>query len=1109
MRDYLSYAKGLEQIATATVAEERRTLWRQGITALARAASEGVVGGLEGTSPELLKASVQTALKTGLFEDLNWLGASQVVSALYELAAAIPAGVEQREVARRLLGLVRDGNAEVFAVAASRFARGSWRVLANPDMRARVALTVELPLSLGVPVAPMALAMLSRAEVAREWVEIASTRSLASRRMAARLIEHAAREAATRAEQGDIHALGVFEEKGVEEAMTRLLADREPLVWKYVAAARGLLMPWTAHGQVQVEAGLAEAAGPTGWRRAAVSVAAYSAVAPTSAASLARQVLAWREMDPGVVGALIWGLPRAFEAEPEIAAKLLEKVMSIGEASLMAEPINDALADVGACAKLEEAGVEIARRVRSEGASSADDVAQALLMDLCADLETQGEGSLRAEVRDGLTVFASEGAAAAYIRTLPVLDKVAAAVDALASVPTEDEAAPGRSGAMSRRTTSTVLRDVEVSLTQRTVLENLLALSNVAERARESEERLDGVREALANWIVSREGGAGPSVVPGAAMLHLQRLRALLRLADADLCEDEGRDGDKAVLSERASKQRTRWVRISKALIARLSGAPPPVLRRTLLAALARVVDALARSRAVEVSEALLVLACHVQEVSDFRVLAEASMDPDLVVAYRAYAEWLHATLQVAPEATHLGALKRFIEQAFKPGVGRSDALVQALQNLLASSTAIAEARALRQLSSSGGAECESVHALEQALASLQQLCGSARLRFDATSGLSMPPPGMPVSASIARVLSGLENSLDGAFLERTTAEMVARLPRAVRVLVQEVVVRVTTLPLETTGEDTGHFRLPQPLPAWLPARRTLGGYYVIKTLGSGAVGSVFLATRVEERHDPNAERFALKVPVYSESAARSISEGEFMDLFRAEATALLGIPKHKNLARFVTFDIGAKPKPILVMEHVQGSTLERLIETRRATMGRIFQVLLGVLEGLAAMHQAGVGHLDIKPSNIILRVGTTDPVIVDFGLAGRNVRPGCATVPYGAPEVWGVMPAKTYATPAAVDLYAFACLAFECLTGELLFDGDNEAQILEKHANHDGYPSRLARMRQVPSLRNLADLIACALRADPRARPTAKAMHAALADLAPRFEGHTWPVAT
>ena len=50
-------------------------------------------------------------------------------------------------------------------------------------------------------------------------------------------------------------------------------------------------------------------------------------------------------------------------------------------------------------------------------------------------------------------------------------------------------------------------------------------------------------------------------------------------------------------------------------------------------------------------------------------------------------------------------------------------------------------------------------------------------------------------------------------------------------------------------------------LPSWIPARRTLGGFFVLRSLGKGGVGSVFVAKRIEERNDPNAESFALKVP--------------------------------------------------------------------------------------------------------------------------------------------------------------------------------------------------------------------------------------------------------
>ena len=118
----------------------------------------------------------------------------------------------------------------------------------------------------------------------------------------------------------------------------------------------------------------------------------------------------------------------------------------------------------------------------------------------------------------------------------------------------------------------------------------------------------------------------------------------------------------------------------------------------------------------------------------------------------------------------------------------------------------------------------------------------------------------------------------------------------------------------------------------------------------------------------------------------------------------LLAVPEHENLARFVTFDAGARPKPILVMELVDGARCDKLIASRLITVDRAVALLDGVLTGLSAMHGAGVGHLDVKPSNVIVR-GEKQSVLVDFGLAGRHLRPGCGTSSYGAPEVWGIVP--------------------------------------------------------------------------------------------------------
>ena len=138
-----------------------------------------------------------------------------------------------------------------------------------------------------------------------------------------------------------------------------------------------------------------------------------------------------------------------------------------------------------------------------------------------------------------------------------------------------------------------------------------------------------------------------------------------------------------------------------------------------------------------------------------------------------------------------------------------------------------------------------------------------------------------------------------------------------------------------------------------------LGGFFVLRSLGKGGVGSVFVVKRIEERNDPNAESFALKVPEYDAQVARHMSEADFMQMFQSEASALLSLPSHQNLARFVTFDLGLRPKPILVMELVDGVTSETLISRRQLTTERAFALIDGVLAGLEAMHSVGVAHLE------------------------------------------------------------------------------------------------------------------------------------------------------
>ena len=332
-----------------------------------------------------------------------------------------------------------------------------------------------------------------------------------------------------------------------------------------------------------------------------------------------------------------------------------------------------------------------------------------------------------------------------------------------------------------------------------------------------------------------------------------------------------------------------------------------------------------------------------------------------------------------------------------------------------------------------------------------------------------------------------------GAAIDGVVERAREGMPRAIAEVLALVLPHLLTLrvdrsiepPSTPTSNDT-------PLPPWIPTRRTLGGFYVQQRLGGGALGTVFVVTRAEERHHPQAERFALKVPEYNATAARSVSEAEFMKLFREEAGALLAVPEHPNLARFVTFDAGARPKPILVMELVLGAPCEKLIATKKLTMGEAVELLDGVLAGLEAMHTIGVGHLDIKPSNIILRDGK-HPVLVDFGLAGRHIRPGCASGSYGAPEVWGALTPDANATPMTADVYSFGCMAYEVLTGETLFDGPNEVALISAHLTHDGMPPGVKRMATDVDREPLGMFLFHCLRHRPSDRMTVSALRGEL----------------
>ncbi len=1144
VRDPSFYVSGLLELPNVSDAAERRAMWRQSMAALARATVEDGPGPLDGLHPDALLRGVRAALSSQLLDDLDWLEPAAAGAALYALASALPIGPEQRDLGRRVLARLLAANAESFVALATRMALSSGKGLATTSVRARIALITELPIGLGIADERLALALASRRDLARAWIAEGSTGSLAARRLSSRLIERAAREAAKRAAQGDPHALRVFSSDAVKDAWERLLGDRESLVWRHVAVARGLLAPWIPELRAQIDDALSAKHTPTEWRRGASSVAAFVAVSPEPAlriatAGLAQGVL---ERDPGAASAFLWGLPRAAEAEPDAAIELLDLVLARATPDV-AEAVLELRTEFGEGPMVDRACARALTMLRERPTHSGrDDGAEALARELMRDLEREPreDPTLRAQVSKAMMLFATDGARAAYQEARKVLEAMGAQMDTLEAVSQNDDASDhGRSGSMARRASLAVLRDLDATLLEQNGVSDLLHLGSSSDAVRQHDEALDTIRERLSEWILAREstplppsgvavyvgGEARPSVVtPSHPTLRLRRLRALLHLVDGDVEDPEGD-------SARAGRLRKRWLRTAKALLGRFERDPPSILRRTILAALARALDALVRAEACDVSDVLLVVVRKMTDPAELDTLAEASMAPDLIHVLKRYAEFVrgastpgmssrtkpHDSLlpPSVPLATampsllsKLAAMDSLSQELSPDASTRTEALRMVIVRLRAAMSSVVGAVSLKQLAAAGGADSDVIVQLETALVTLSQLATGARARLDPDRVSTAPQSttaGRPLSVAVSRVLSGAEPTLSEHVLSASVDELVAGVPTAIASIASGVIWGIADLPVDRPSVESATVQVSEgQLPAWIPTRRTIGGFYVMRQLGGGGAGSVFIVIRLEEKGEPNAERLALKVPEYSATAARMISEAEFSNMFRSEATALMAVPPHPNLARFVTFDAGARPKPILVMEFVEGPTLERVIESRAVDVARGVTILDDVLAGLEAMHEVGVGHLDLKPGNIVLRKQDQDAVLVDFGLAGRHIRPGCATGPYGAPEVWGAIPTES---PAPADVYAFGCLAYETLTGHVLFHADNELAQIALHVAHDGNPPPVKELMSRPETKALGELLHSALRREPRQRATASVLRERLRALAPKLGALKWPL--
>jgi hypothetical protein len=1073
-RTHLAAFAGLHALADA---DERRRVARQGLAMLAQIA-EREPAPLEGIAADQLLLAVRATLGDGVLADLDWLSPAAAAIALFELAQALPPGAERRELGRRVLTRLREADRDTFVRLLIALARSSPKIVAAEGLRARLEVVLSAPLTAPGAIGELALGLLAQPALATSWVETPATGSLPARRLAGRILAHGAREALRRLDGGDRGGVQVLARSGVRAALARLLGDREALVWRFASIARGMLAHVDSGLADDVDRELRSTATNTEVRRASASGAA--ALERGGAAQRWAPLLVERAAkEPGVARGTILGLAGLATVAPEsadaLATALVER-QPLEAAEAIAELRREEAAPLLPTATA--AALAWTRAQIQADRDSGDDGRWGLLHALDVELrETAATDGVGVQIAAARAALDAGDIPRALREARAAVEEIAAAADWLERATDDDP--------LDRRHSMRLLRELDRELLADNALPAVLALAGETDPARAQFAKALAAIEAA---LLAREAKPETGVVMHGG-LRIARLRALVRLLD----------GVRTPTSE-TGEIGPRFAAV-RTLMARAE-LDQSSLRRAVWAALTRAGDALLRDGHAELTDFLMAWTTVFPD-EDFAIVREASMVPDIEAAFQAYAHLQEATW-AAVDPDDADAVRTVIERLAE----LADALPPE-QSPRVESVRLALARLGNQLARLAGVSSHAAVPPGALDAIATELGTLARRVFGARQRLGLPGDDAGDAVELAMRAIETARSRGDASLDEPIAAAIdqtrTNLPPALAAAIERVLVWFARRPhTETDALPT------QPvdvmLPGWVPLSRLLGGFYVVRPIGRGAGGSVLLAVRSEQRSRTDRELVALKVPDFSAEAARNLSEQEFERLFREEAGALLALPAHANLARFITFDASAQPKPILVMEFVRGPNLERTLEGADLTMDRALAIIDDVLGGLEAMHAVQIAHLDVKPPNVVLRDTTGAAVLVDFGLAGRRLRAGCGSVHYGAPEVWSEGGERF--EPFHADVYAAGCVAFELLTGTVLFGGDSITQVIDQHFERQPGSATLARLERTRRLAPLAELLRAALLRDPKKRPTAKRLRAGFAAIAPDLRALRWPIA-
>jgi serine/threonine protein kinase/tetratricopeptide (TPR) repeat protein len=225
-------------------------------------------------------------------------------------------------------------------------------------------------------------------------------------------------------------------------------------------------------------------------------------------------------------------------------------------------------------------------------------------------------------------------------------------------------------------------------------------------------------------------------------------------------------------------------------------------------------------------------------------------------------------------------------------------------------------------------------------------------------------------------------------------------------------------------SHDTTHI---SPGHAASASDRRIGPYRLVRELGQGGMGAVFLAVRDD---DVFHKRVAVKL------LKRGMDTDAIVQRFRAERQILAGLD-HPNIARLLDGGTTDDGLPYLVMEYVEGAPLIEYADARDLDIAARIDLFLQVSAAVQHAHQNLVIHRDLKPANVLVTAEGV-PKLLDFGIAkllnpemaGHTMAPTAPGLQLMTPEYASPEQVRGEVVTTATDVYSLGVLLYEFLTG-------------------------------------------------------------------------------